>query len=219
MSDTPAQTDAPLSAADALALVTQQQHSVFVHRGSYVWAICGAWGIAWLLGFLAIWTIDGTRPGFSLAPSIAWTIFGLLFAAALAVSIVLGIRSGRGIRSNQANAFTGTVYGVSWAIGMTFVSVLGGALLANGMSRQLTYIFYPSAYTLVIGLLYLSAAAIWRVVPMVIAGAWLIVVAAFAPFFGYPANYLIFAIAGGGLFLGLAVWALVRHPAAKAPRG
>jgi hypothetical protein len=219
MSDIPAESDAPLSAADALNLLTSQQHSVFVRRGSYVWAICGAWGIAWLLGFLAIWMIDGTRPGFALAPWIAWTIFGVLFAAALAVSIVLGIRSARGIRSNRANAFTGTVYGVSWAVSMTAVGVLGGALVANGMSRELASLFYPSAYTLVIGLLYLVAAAIWRVVPMIIAGAWLIVVAAVTPFFGYPANFLVFAVAGGGLFLVLAVWALVRHPAAAAPRG
>jgi hypothetical protein len=135
------------------------------------------------------------------------------------VSIVLGIRSARGIRSSRANAFTGTVYGVSWAVSMTAVGVLGGALVSNGMSRQLASLFYPSAYTLVIGLLYFVAAAIWRVVPMIIAGAWLIVVAAVTPFFGYPANYLVFAIAGGGLFLVLAIWALVRHPVAAAPRG
>jgi hypothetical protein len=216
MPDTRTNADAPLSAAAALALVTDQQRVFQLRRGGYVWAITGVWGVAWLLGFLAIWTIDGTRPTFTLAPVIAWTIFAVLFAGAVAVSAILGIRSGRGIRSNSANSFTGIVYGVSWAASMVSINVFGAALLANGMSRHLADLFFPSAYTLVIGILYLAAAAIWRVVPMIIAGGWFIVVAVATPFVGYPLNYLVFAIAGGGLFLTLAAVAVARRPAVVA---
>jgi hypothetical protein len=216
MSEVPADTDAPLSPAAALALLGQQQRTVSRRLGSSVRVITLVWGVAWLLGFLAIWLMDGGVAGFSLATWLGWTIFAALFAAAVVASALLGVRSGRGIRSNSANAFTGTVYGVTWALSMLSISVLGAALLAHGMSQELADLFYPSAYTLVVGVMYLAAAAIWRVVPLIVAGAWMIVLAVVAPFFGHPANYLIFAVAGGVLYFTLATVSTVRGRTADA---
>jgi hypothetical protein len=202
--------EAPLSPAAALAVLTDQQRTVSRRLGGYVWIITGAWGIAWLFGFLAIWLMDAGVTGLVVPTWLGWTIFATLFAAAVVVSAVLGVRSGRGIRSNSANAFTGTVYGVTWAVAMIFISVLGAALLSRGMSADLADLFYPSAYALVIGILYLAAAAIWRVVEMIVAGAFLVVLAAVAPFFGHPINYLVFAIAGGAMFFTFAIILAVR---------
>ena len=214
----PADGDSPLSAAAALAVLTDQQKTVSRRLGGQIWIITGAWGIAWLLGFLAIWLMDSGPSSIVVPTWLGWTIFATLFAAAIVVSAVLGARSGRGIRSNSANAFTGTVYGVTWAVSMVFISVLGAALLSRGMSAELADLFYPSVYALVVGILYLAAAAIWRVVEMIVAGAFFIVLASIAPFFGHPTNYLVFAVAGGAMFLTFAVILAVRGRSA-ASRG
>ncbi len=216
MSQASAEGESPLSPAAALAVLKSQQRIVSGRLGSSVWIITGAWGVAWLLGFLAIWVMDSHFAGFELPTWLGWTIFAGLFAAAIVVSAVLGIRSGRGIRSNSANSFTGTVYGVTWAVAMLGISVLGAGLLTHGMTAQIADLFYPSAYTLVVGILYLAAAAIWRVVQMIIAGATLVALAVVAPFLGHPANYLAFGVVGGAMFLTLAIVGGVRIRAAVA---
>jgi hypothetical protein len=206
---TAADSEEALDPAAALAMVRNQQLSVTNDMGRFVSSITASWGIAWLLGFLALWSIDGLRPGFSLPLPLAVGIFIVLTLAAIGVSIFQGVRSGRGIRGSTG-AFTGTVYGVTWSVAMIAVTVLGAGLEHNGMSAGLANIFYPSAYVLVAGLLYVVAGAIWHAVPSIVIGGWLAAVAVAAPFFGYPGNFLFFAIAGGGAFLALAVWGTVR---------
>jgi hypothetical protein len=216
MSQASAEGDTPLSPAAALAVLNNQQRIVSGRLGSNIWIITGAWGVAWLLGFLAIWAMDSHFSGFALPTWLGWTIFAALFAAAIVVSAVLGIRSGRGIRSNSANSFTGTVYGVTWAVAMLSIGVFGAGLLSHGMTAGLADLFYPSAYTLLVGILYLAAAAIWRIVQMIVAGAFLVLLAAVAPFLGHPTNYLVFGIAGGAMFLTLAIAGAVRLRSAVA---
>jgi MFS family permease len=214
MSDAPVDTapgagdsngEAPLSAAAALALLRNQQLSVNNQRGRFVSLISLGWGVAWLLGFLALWLIDGLRPAFGLPLPTAVSIFVVLIVAGIVLSIVQSVRSGRGFRGS-ASAFTGTVYGVSWSVAMAAIGVLGGALQYNGMSPELANFFYPCAYTFAAGLLYLIAGGIWHSVPSVVVGGWIVLVAVVAPWFGYPTHYLVFAIAGGGAFLVLAIW-------------
>jgi hypothetical protein len=190
---------------DALDLLQKQQLSVENQKRGFVPVISASWGIAWLLGFLAMWLIDGAKPGFSLPVPIAVGVFVILFVAASVASGVLGARSGRGIR-NPAGTFSGTVYGLSWAGAMAAATVLGVALEAAGLSDRLSYLFFPSVYALVAGVLYLGAAALWHAIPTLVVGAWLLFVAAAAPFLGYPGNLLAFSIGGGGAFLGLAIY-------------
>ncbi|MDQ1552908.1 MAG: hypothetical protein QOD50_2330 [Actinomycetota bacterium] len=216
MSQASAEGETPLSPAAALAVLNNQQRIVSGRLGSNVWIITGTWGVAWLLGFLVIWAMDSHFSGFALQTWLGWTIFAALFAAAIVVSAVLGIRSGRGIRSNSANSFTGTVYGVTWAVAMLSISVFGAGLLSHGMTAGLADLFYPSAYTLLVGILYLAAAAIWRIVQMIVAGAFLVLLAVVAPFLGHPTNYLVFGIAGGAMFLTLAIVGAVRLRSAVA---
>jgi hypothetical protein len=213
MSQIPAEGDAPLSPAAALA---DQQRIVANRFGSSIRIITAAWGVAWLCGFLSIWLMDSGVRGITLPTWLGWTIFAVLFAAAVVLSAVLGIRSGRGIRSNSANAFTGTVYGISWAVSILGINAFGAALLTHGMTAQLADLFYPSAYTLVVGIMYLAAAAIWRVGQMVVAGVVLVVLAAGAGFFGHPTNYLVFAIVGGVLFFGLTIASTVQPRSVRA---
>ena len=194
--------EAPLDAAAMLAIVKEQQTDVSRAMARQIPWILLAWGVAWVVGYGALWLIDGARPLFSLPLPIAVSVFVALLVGAMVVSSIIGARAGRGIRSTASAAFTGTVYGITGGVGFFAMWVFASALVANGMDRDLLTIFYPTAMGIVIGLMYLIAGAIWHGVPTVVMGALLLVVALVAPFFGYPNHYLVFATAGGGVFLG-----------------
>ena len=202
--------DAPLDPAAMYALMQNQQRSIESQVNGFVPIITMAWGLTWLLGFGALWLIDGARPAFALAMPVAIGIFVACVAVTSALSAWLGIRSGRGLRGSTAAAFTGTAYGVTWGVGATALGVLGGALRSAGMTAELANFYYPSAYVFFAGIMYMIAGAIWRTVPSLVAGIWLVGIAAAAPYFGYPNHYLFLALAGGLAFIALAVLSLVR---------
>jgi len=204
-------TDAPLDPAAMYALLQNQQRSVETQMGAFVPYITLAWGLTWLLGFGALWLIDGLQPVFSLPLGVAIPIFIGTILVSGGFSAWLGIRSGRGMRGNAASAFTGTVYGITWSIGATALGVFGAALRYQGMSAELANFYYPSAYVLFAGIMYIVAAAIWHAVPSLIAGCWLVIIAVVAPFFGYPGHYLFLALAGGLSFLALSAFGAVQQ--------
>ena len=197
--------DEPLDPAAMLALVEDQRRSVVGQIASFVPAVLTAWGVVWLVGFGSLWLIDGLAPAFALPLPLAVSIFAALLAAAIAVSAVLGARSGRGRRGNSAEAFSGIVYGATWAVGGIAVVGFGQGLSFNGMPAGLAAAFYPVAYALFAGIMYIMSAALWRAVPMLILGLWTVMVAVAAPFFGTPTHYLVLALGCGLGFLALAV--------------
>lgn len=208
--------DEPLDAAEMLALVERQQRDVQRRMGALAPGILLAWGISWAVGFSCLWLIDGMRPAFGVPLWFAVITFIVLQVTALAVSAVLGIRMGRGIRSTPQSAFTGTTFGVTWPIGFVGIYGLGNALARGGMPLDLLNIYYPTASVLFVGVMYLLAGGIWHSKVSIGMGVWMIVLAAVAPQFGYPTHYLIFAIAGGGVFL---IAALVGFVVGRDPTG
>lgn len=198
----------PLAPEQMLALLADQQRSIESQVAAFVPVIMFSWGIAWLFGFGALWLVDGLQPTVSLPLPVAITIFVVLLAAAVVISIVKSVRSGRGVRGNTADTFRGTVYGCAWSVGSLAILVFGQGLAFNGMSAQLANVFYPIAFVLFAGLMYLVGAAIWHAVPMLVLGVWTIFVGLIATFFGFPNHYLVLALGGGLAFLlfsGLAV--------------
>ena len=197
--------DEALDPASMLDLLQAQQRSTTTQMGSFVGMITATWGLAWLLGFGALWLIDGMRPAFAIPVAVAAWAFGLLIAIAIVISIVLGVRNTRGVRGTPASTFTGAVYGSTWSVSMIALYVFGVGLIANGMSPALASVYFPSAYVLMTGVLFMVSGAIWHAVPALVSGIWLVVVAVVAPFFAYPGHYLFLAVAGGGAFLALAI--------------
>ncbi|MEV5068614.1 hypothetical protein MRBLMI12_000159 [Microbacterium sp. LMI12-1-1.1] len=209
----PADDDAPRDAAAMLDLVRSQQDRVTRQLAAEVPLILLVWGIAWFVGFGLLWLIDGAEPAVSVPLPVAVTVFIVLMAGALGATAILGIRSGRGIRASAEAAFTGAVYGWSWTIAFVAMFVFGTALVQNGMPPDLANIYYPTASTLLVGLLYFVGGGIWHAKPLLWLGGWIVVVALVAPFFGYPTHYLVFSIAGGGVFLvgALVAWLWIRR--------
>jgi hypothetical protein len=152
------------------------------------------------VGFLLLWSAyDGGNPWFRVPGVVAGVGFGVLIIASIAASAVLGSRINRGVRG-ESN-FPGIVYGLSWSIAGAAFAAVGVGLISNGMSQQLASIYFPSAYALMVGLLYLAGAALWREKTQLVLGIILLIVGSIAPFFGAPTNNLVMALAGGGSFL------------------
>lgn len=198
-----------LDPADMLALVKDQQRSIEGQRGAFVPLILLSWGLAWLVGFGALWLIDGLGDAFALPIWVAGPIFVVLLAGAGTLSTIFGIRASRGLRGGKDAAFVGIIYGQSWWVGSLAIFALGQALVRGGMDADLLRVFYPAAYIFFAGLMYVMAAAIWRAIPMLILGGWSILMSALAPFLGHPTQYLVYALAGGGGFLVVALWSWI----------
>lgn len=199
--------DAPPSPDEALALIREQQRTVAERQlGGVPW-ILGMWAVSWGVGFFALWSgYEGGNPWFQIPLGVAALIFGVLLVTAIAVSAIIGIRIGRGVRG--ASGFGAAIYGISWSVSSLAVYLIGVALVRAGADASVISLFYPAIFALVAGLLYLMGAAVWRSMDQLVLGAIIIVTAVVAPFFGAPTNNLVMAVLGGGSFL---VAAVVMH--------
>ena len=198
--------DGALSPEAMLQLVRDQQRQVERKQLSPVPWMFAVWGVAWTVGFLLLWSAwPGGNPWFRVPVAFAGSAFAALIVVAIVVSAVLGIRIGRGVKGTSN--FAGAVYGLSWSLCGAAFAMVGVALMQNGMSGELASLFFPSAFALMAGTLYLAGAALWRSVGQLVLGIMLLVVGSVSPFFGSPTNNLVLAVLGGGTFLVMAVGA------------
>ena len=193
--------DGTLDPAQALRIVEQQQRAVTTRLGAFVPVMTAAWGVAWLLGFGALFASEVA----GLPLWIAIAVFVVLLLVAGGVSTWLGIRAGRGIRATKHTTFTGTVYGATWSFGSVALAGIGGGLAYNGMSGELASHFYPSAFLFFTGIMYILAGAIWPTVFTVVTGGQLVLIAVVSLFIPAPFHLLFLALAGGAGFLVLAL--------------
>ena len=190
-----------LGAAEALALLESEQRNVQEKMGGFVPAMTAAWGVAWLLGFGALWLVDAV----GLPLPVAVTIFIVLLLGAGALSTFFGIRSSRGIRSSWASTFTGTVYGVTWSFGSLALAAIGGGLSFNGLDQDLANYFYPAVFLFFIGIMYIIAGGIWQAPFSIVAGGLLVLIAAGTLFVPASVHFLVIALAAGLTFIALAI--------------
>ncbi len=191
-----------------LRLIESQQRKVERSMlGPIPWML-GIWGAAWLVGFTLLWSAyENGNPWFQIPMTLAAPIFGALIAGAIVASIVIGIRLGRGVKG--VSNFSGTVYGISWSLCGFATAALGVGLIQNGLSPELASLYFPSAFALLCGTMYLAGAALWREVGQLVLGIIMLTVGAVAPFFGAPTNNLVMAVVGGGaLLIGAVVFEL-----------
>jgi hypothetical protein len=192
-------------AATMFALIEDQQRDIALKQAAIVPRMTLTWGLAWLVGFLALWLIDGAQPAFGLPAALAIGIFVAANVAGVVVSAVLGVRSTRGIRPNRQTAFTGAVYGSTWSLGVVALLLAGWGLSVQGMSADVAGYFYSAGFVVFAGLMYVIAGAIWQATPCVVAGVVIVLAGASSTFLPSPWNYLFLAVVGGGTFLVLSV--------------
>lgn len=188
--------DEPLDPAAALALVERQKNAVALLFTRPVIALLLVWGVAWFVGFLLLWSAaDGGNPWFRVPPLAAGIAFAALIAVSIVISAIVGSRIGRGVRG--ASDFPVTVYGLSWSLFGLAIAALGVGLLLSGMPTVFPALYFPSAYAIMAGIMYLFGAALWNEKTQLWIGLLLLAIGSVAPFAGFPGNNLV--MAGGGL--------------------
>lgn|SRR5690606_25965906 len=198
--------DTALTPERMLSLLEDQQRLVTARTAALVPWILAAWGIAWLGGFLVLWA-DAVQHPADWRPSIlAGLVFAALLVAAGVLSAVLGARSGRGLRGTREAAIVGIAYGNTWWLGGVALFLIGQALQRFGMPQSLLAVFYPSAFILFAGLMYVMGGLIWHAAPMTVLGVWCVILSAAGALLPLPANYLAYGLGGGGAFLLAAGW-------------
>lgn len=192
--------DAALPPEAMWALIEAQQRAMTRSVEAAIPWFYGVWGGAWLVGFLVLWlSWTSASTGVTVPGPLAGTIFAVLIVSATVASTVVAVRLNRGVRG--ASEFTGTVYGVSWAVLGVGFGALGSALVAGGMTSELATLYFPSAYAVMTGGQYLAGAAIWRSTGQLVLGALMVATGAVTPFLGAPGNLLGMAFIGGGSLL------------------
>ncbi|OUE30729.1 hypothetical protein BFL35_08690 [Clavibacter michiganensis] len=196
------------------ALMEDQRRVAVDAQTSFVWIMQVVWGVAWILGYTALWLIDGSD-AVSLPLPVAVAIFAGLIGGGVVVSVVLGIRGSAGSETTGEARWQGRVYGISWSVAMVSIYVLGIGLALNDAPSRLLSIFYTSGFSLVAGMMLLSTAALFHSRPSLLLGSILVVAALAAPFAGYPGNYLVMAVVGGGAYLVTGIAVAVRGARAR----
>ncbi len=203
-----------LDPAARLRLVAEQQARTQAALAPDERLVFGAWGVAWSVGFGAIWLATSGRlplPAWS-----AFTLFALLLVGAGVLTAVHAVRAGRGVAGSSAR--TGAMYGWGWVLGFAMLPavVLGAQRL--GAPPEAAALLWPAVSALVVGLLYVAGAVAWDDPVQFAVGAWIMVTTGAGCLLGLPALYLVMCLAGGGGFLAAAAWFAVRRRRAGALR-
>ncbi|MGH3445893.1 MAG: hypothetical protein ACRDPB_11005, partial [Nocardioidaceae bacterium] len=159
-------------------------------------------GVAWLLGFGAMWLSVRDQQPYR-GPSVsAGVLLGVLLVAAITFTAVTVGRATHGVEG--VSQVQGRMFGLAWPIGFAALFAIEGALGRYGGSSVVLGMIGAAGPLLVTSLVYLAGAATWRDVPMFAIGCWLALVAATGVWAGPVGVLLVEALGAGGGFLAMA---------------
>lgn len=191
--------EAPLSPEESLALIESQSRDADRELGLDPTPIFLLWGVAFLLGWGAFYCATTAGPGPFLPLWGAGVILGVLYAAAIALPIVISVRAGRGV--SGPSRVTGAMYGWSWFLGFAALAAINAGVVRTGLDTAAVSLLWSGSSMLIVGLLYLAGGMVWTDRVQYALGVWMLVTGAGSVFAGYPGNLLVLALAGGGGFL------------------
>ena len=191
--------DPPVSAADALAIIEQEQARQEPDISGYFLL----WGALWILIGLA-WFGSGTQVW---AADTAGITTGVLVVGGCLTSAWIGTRMNRGV-SGPSSRF-GAMYGIAWGVAIVGTGALVTALV--GHAGQAAAPLIPALFVFVVGVLYTVTGAFYRdgldfglgLVVQLVA-----VVTAFTP---APWSSLVMGAGGGGALLAVGIIRRVRR--------
>lgn len=198
-------------AAELLALIEEERARAARALEPDAAVIYALWGVAWLLGFLAMWA------GYSAAIAFPRLVGGLVFAAligtAVIVNVVHVIRRTAGLRG--ASQRSGAMYGWSWTLGFVALSLVMAGVMRSGLPVETLSLLWAVLPGLVVGVLYLAGGALWQDRTQYALGCWVLASCAAGSLAGYPGVYLAMAFGGGGGFLLAALLLALRRRAGR----
>ncbi len=189
--------DGPLDPAASLRVIRETQERARAANEPDCRLLYGVWGVAWLVGYLTLWTSSRTMGG--QPEGWAFAVFGVLLTSAVVITAVHSIRRTAGTRGVSARA--GAMYGWSWFLGFVAQGAVVSGLAQAGASPEVMALAANGIACIVVGLLYLGGAIAFDDRGLLVLGVWILVVAGGATLAGLPGTFLIMALAGGGGFL------------------
>lgn len=197
----------PRSAAEVgdaerlLSEVASQRRHVRTATDTDPRLVLGVWGAAQLVGFgvvAASWPVAGGAL-LPLPVLAAIAVYAVLVAVAVVVTVRHTVAVQRGLDGPSQRARR--MHGWSWPVAFNAGAALVLAVGLAGAGTEVVMLLWPALTGLLVGLLYLAAAALWLDPVRLGLGLWMLVVAVAAPFAGAPGNFVVMAVAGGGGFL------------------
>lgn len=157
------------------------------------------WGVAWGVGYAAMFLAagDDARPG-----AVGAVTFGVLVAAAVAVTIVHSVRRTHGMGGAQARM--DAMLGASWSVGFLAVFAVSAGVGRAGLEGPAAAIVFNAVPCLVVACLFMGSGAAWHDVRQFRLGVWIAASVAVAALVGGSGLYLVMAVLGGGGFLAAA---------------
>ncbi|MGJ9373347.1 hypothetical protein [Nesterenkonia sp. CF4.4] len=152
-----------------------------------------AWGLSWTLGYVLLWL---SADPFTAPPTWAFLVFAALLVGAGVFSGVHLTQRTTGIRG--PSAVSGAIYGWSWVVSFLAVFVISSHVARADLDPVIISHVSFALPVLVVGILYMTGAAIFRSIPQFLLGAWIILVLLVALFFDLPTAYAVMGLAGGG---------------------
>ena len=196
-----------LSPGASLEMIETERRNVRRGLGVDPAPIFGMWGVTFLVGWGACYLAVPQGPGPFLPVWAAVVILVVLYLVAIALPIVLSARAGRGVRGPSRTA--GRMYGWSWALGFGALNIINAGLIHTGLPAPTITLLWSGTALLVMGLLYIAGGMLWRDLVQYALGVWMLAAGAGSVAAGYPGDFLVLSLAGGGGFLLWAALALV----------
>ncbi|MEV6447375.1 hypothetical protein [Amycolatopsis sp. NPDC051716] len=191
--------DEPMSAEESLNLIAQQNRRTRRELGGGPARMLAAWAFAWIVGWG--FTYVTVQPGVAIPGWVAGAIVvPLLFLGAMAYTAYVNIRAGRGIRGPTRTV--GAMYGYGWSLSSIGLMVIDIRITQfQALSSDQVSLLWSGTWLLLTGVMYLAGGMVWQDKLMYGLGAWMIVSAALSVLVGYPHNFLVLTVCGGGGFL------------------
>jgi len=193
----------PADAAEILSDISAEQRRAQTALGPDPRVLYGAWGAAWLLGFLLAYLACIPADAPFLPLPVALAIAGAALVAAIAISAVHAIRRGHGTRG--PSNIRGAIYGNAFPLAFIVMGLLGWRLIALGTPADAMLAYWTTATCLIIGGLGIAGAALWNDRGQLVFSAWVLLLGAIAAWIPAPRILLVGAAAGLGFLVLAAV--------------
>jgi hypothetical protein len=197
--------DNALSPADSLALIDAQRRRTQRRLRPHPLGLYLPWGLAYLVAFGAVWLTLG--PGL-LPRSATVVVVAVCAVGAVATTLTTLVRTHHGV-DGPTRRVAGR-YGWSWPLAFATLGVVNTQLIGLGVPHETISLIWSSSALVVVGLLTLAAGLLWPGSGQYLLGVWILVSAALSMVVGYPANFLVLSLGGGGGFVVLALLAWSR---------
>ena len=198
-----------LSAQESLDLIQTQQRGAARRLYPDPVPLFGVWGVTWLIGFGACYLASSGGQWHVVPGWVAGVLLGVgsvLSAAYVAWHVA---SRGRGVRGPSRTV--GASYGWCWVLAFAGVFALDIGLTRPACQARLAPLLWPGTSAVVAGVMYLAGGLLFSDRVQFGLGGWMLAVGAGSVFAGWPANFAVLALAGGGGFLAAAALSWFRR--------